>query len=127
MHRAGGVGCKARGGARNVKAKRTAKAVPEKAVVKLPKKKLPDWLVKRWAKRICRVFKRDREKNKIPLKDVVKLMGLSRPGVEKFEKCSKAGPLFTTILRASSTYLRRGFVIVISRKGAWIQRCGTMV
>lgn len=101
---------------------RPAKAGRRKVAVKLPKRKLPDWMVRRWAKRVVKFLSRVRNDGVVPLETLVKVAGLTRQGWEKFEKFGKVGPLFTSVLRACRAFLQRKWIIVITLEGPWILR-----
>ena len=88
----------------------------------LPPRGLPDWLVRRWAKRVCAFFLRQRRMCGIPLDALRPVSGMTREGWRKFEKGSKAGPLFATILRAVHALCQRGWRITITPEGPRIQR-----
>ena len=76
--------------------------------VTLPPRGLPDWLVRRWAKRVCAFFRRQRRMCGIPLDALRPVSGMTREGWRKFEKGSKCGPLFATIRRSPD--LRQGWL-----------------
>ena len=97
------------------------RAVRKGPVVTLPEKRVPDWMVERWMRRVCGFFARLRKRDRIPLDAAVPVSGITREGLRKFERGSKLGPLFATVLRAAYTYRQRDCVLVITPEGPRIQ------
>lgn len=106
----------------NAKRRRKAGKRAGKPAVRLPARKVPDWMVERWAKRVGTFFARLRRGLGIPLDALEPVSGITRQGWRKFELGSKRGPLFTTILRAAYTFQQRSWSIVITPEGPRFQR-----
>jgi len=93
-----------------------------KAKVRLPARKVPDWIVERWAAKVRTFFERQRRALGVPLDALVPVSGLTRQGWRKFERGSKRGPLLTTVLRAAYALRQWNWKIVITPEGPQIQR-----
>ena len=93
-----------------------------KLVVKLASRKIPDWVVERWLRRVGAFFRRLRRKSGVSLDALEPVSGMTREGWRKFERGSKHGPLFATILRAAHALCGRSWRIVITAEGPQIER-----
>lgn len=101
---------------------KSAKRRHSKYVLKLPDRKVPDWVIERGWRKVVAFIRRRRRKAGAKVDDLAPWGRLSRRGWNKLEKGTKVGPLLATILRAFYALNLRDWALVITREGAQLLR-----